>query len=222
MKKKKEDNKLIYAILIIFIMFVFIIIAEVILVKKYINRDKSYEQNLFSSKTNDLYYNTSDLANLNSLPNPNKKYIRDICIDKCNMYINGYYYILDFKEEKYVLNIVKDNKLIFTKSLGKKIDNAYVTMYDNNIVFYGILSSDSFVYDYAVLVNEKGNIDEFSSLESNEMEFTNDGIIYYSYTCNKNNNESNAYKIKYLRKPFSKNPKEQEKYNKDYTWCINQ
>lgn len=221
MKKKKQDSKLINAILIIFVMFVFIIIAEVIIVNKYLNRDKSYQKSLFSTKTNDLYYNTDDLTDVKRLPNPNKVYINDICTGDCNMYINGYYLILRSNNEKLEFKIVKDNKLLFTKVLGNKLENPYVDMYNGYITFYTIVNTDSFVYDYVVMVNDKKYIDEFTSLESNEIEFTDDGIIYYTYSCNKNNDEYNSYKVKKIRKPFSKNSKDLDKTAKNYSWCIN-
>ena len=222
-KNKKEENKLIYFILIVFIMFVFIIIAEVIIVNKYINRDKQYELNLFSSKMNNTYYNTDDLEDVKEVElTTEKKYVVDVCgtTDPCNIKINNYYIVLSSEDGRFYIDVAKNNELMFTRKIGTKLENTAVFSYDGNVAFYNVITSDSFVYDYLLLIGTNAT-DEFISLESNEIELTEDGVIYYVDECNKPDAPSNANKVKLIRKPFSGRVKEIDRISKNYPWCSN-
>ena len=211
-----KNNKFIYFILIILIMFVFIILAEVIIVKKYLNRDKSYETSLFNNKR---IHDTSNLTyvekNLDSRIDYNM-----VCEDICNIKVTDYYFIVNKRNDIYTISIVYKNKLIITKEIGNNINNLYIDKYLDNIYIYNAVTTDSFTYDYLLMINPDNEIDEFTSLEANEMEITDNGIIYYYDSCNKHDS-GNAYKVKAIRKPFDKKAEELNKESKSYAWCSN-
>ena len=217
-RKKQEDNKFIYFILIIFILFVFIIIAEVIIVKKYINRDKSYETSLFNSKQINKDYDVSKIE-YTEVELGNDIVIRDICDDICNIKVNGYYFLFNKRNNIYTLSVIYDNKVLVDKDLGSTLDGAFINTYENNIYLYNVINTDTFLYDYLLIFN--GNkVDEFVSLEANEMEITEEGIIYYYDSCYKHDG-GNAYKVKAIRRPFTNQGRELDKVNKNYSWCAN-
>ena len=218
-RKKKEDSKLIYVILIVFIMFVFIILAEIIIFKKYINRDTSYVNSLFNSHINDNYYDTSNIQ-YTEVSLQDKISITSTCDGVCNIKVGTYYFLLSNENNKYKLNIVNDNKLITTKDLGDNIDHAYISSYEGNLYLYNIITNDTFKYDYMIIIDSNNRTDEFISLESNELEINDQGIIYYYDVCN-NHDFYNAYKIKAIRKPFSSHAEELDRVDKNYPWCSN-
>ena len=214
-----KNNKFIYFILIILIMFVFIILSEVIIVKKYLNRDKSYETSLFNNRRINDTYDTTNLTyvekNLDSRIDYNM-----VCEDICNIKVTDYYFIVNKRNDIYTMSIVHKDKLITTKELGNDISNLYIDKYIGNIYFYNTITTDSFTYDYLLMINEENITDEFISLEANEMEITDNGIIYYYDSCSKHDS-GNAYKVKAIRKPFSKLANELNKESKSYPWCSN-
>ena len=218
-RKKVNDNKLIYVILIVLIMFVFIILAEIIIFKKYINRDTSYVQSLFNSNINDNYYDTSNLQ-YTEVSLQGKISVEDTCDGTCNIKVGSYYFLLSNEDNNYKLKIVTNNKLVTTKDMGNSITHAYISSYEGNLYFYNIIENDSFKYDYMIIVDSNNRTDEFISLESNELEITDKGIIYYYDTCSKDT-PNNAYKVKAIRKPFSSNPNEISRAEKNYSWCSN-
>ena len=58
-------------------------------------------------------------------------------------------------------------------------------------------------YDEVIFINNKKS-DVITSVSTNEIEIQEEGIIYYSYSCFKNEN-FNGIKFKNIKKPFENN-----------------
>lgn len=219
-KLQESHNKFICFILIILVMFIFIMIVEVIFVNQYIKRTEKYVDN---TTNNTNIYDTSTLTYTNLTINDNNTSISDICSNGCNLKINydnkDYFYLIDYNDSIYKLTIVLNNNIIVkNKNIGNNINNAYMRTYSKDILFYNLFVNSSFSYDYVNVVKDS-SIDEFISLEANEMEFLDDGIIYYYDICEDTINGDNAYKVKAIRLPFSTKARELSRSENNYSWC---
>lgn len=191
---------------------------------KEFNRNRNYFD-VVKEVDNHLEVDTSKFGNLIDIEvNENSTRLYDICHESCNLRINfggiDYYYFVNknYSNSYYYLTIVKDNKaIIYNRDLGNSIVNLQLIHYMGYITLYNTISTDelSYDYDYALVVDSNLNKDEFSSLYSREMSFTNEGITYYYDICE----SGKAYKIKAIRKPFEENAKFIEKIDADYEWC---
>ncbi len=219
-KIQESHNRFICFILIILVMFIFIMIFEVIFVSQYIKRTDKY---IDTTTTNTNIYDTSTLTYTNISINNSNTNISDICNNGCNLKINynnkDYFYLINYNDSIYKLTIVLNNNIILkNKNIGSNIDNAYLKIYSKDILFYNIFVNNSFNYDYVNVVRDS-NIDEFTSLEADEMQFLDDGIIYYYDICEDTINGYNAYKVKTIRLPFSNNARELSRSENNYSWC---
>jgi hypothetical protein len=216
MKDKSENNNLIYLILIVFIAFVFIIIGEIFFVKN-VKKGKDNKSN-FTYKTNDKYYDTSKLDVID-IDLKDTYHIGSTCnSNKCTYKYSNYYFIYTKDNNTYDLTIVDGNRLLKELNIGESINSTYIFKYQDNIAISNIKINDSFKTDYVVLINEDNKIDVYESLEANEIEYEEDGIIYYYSKCVKDK-DYNAYKVKAKRKPFTNNIKELNVEEKNYQWC---
>ena len=218
MKKSSKENNLIYIILIVFVAFVFIIISEIFIVDKIIKAKRdSKNESSFMYKTNDKYYDTSNIEPID-INLDDKFTIGTSCENNCNYKYQNYYFIFN-KDSNYILTIVDGNRLVKELSIGTTLENVSIFKYKDYIAVSNIKTVNSFNSDYVLLINSKNQIDEYTSLESNEIEYTEDGIMYYYSECF-DGETNNAYRIKVLRKPFETNKKEIFKEEKSYPWCI--
>ncbi len=228
--KKKENRKLnnmALFVVVVMILFMSIVSIELITI---LYRDR--EAAKITPVTNDIkkdeQNNTYDISNLTftdlTLTNEATS-LQDMCSNGCNikisMYGMDYYYIIEYTDGSYIMNIVKDNtRLLSDKNLGTSIANAYFRNYMNYIMFYNIIEDTNFRYDYANVIDNRASLDEFSSLDSGEMEFTEEGIIYYYDVCENNGDgANNAKKVKAIRLPFSLTPSVISTEYVDYSWC---
>lgn len=219
MKNTSENNNMIYIILIVFISFVFIIISEVFLINNIANR-KTDVESTFKYKTNDKYFDTSNLNTID-IDIQDKYTIGDTCTDECYYKYQNYYFLYKKVNNNYQLTIVDGNRLLKEVVIGDSIEESSISKYQDNILVYNIKTNSSFRNDYLIIINDKNQIDEYTSLEANEIDYNEDGVIYYYSRCNKDNQENNAYRIKAIREPFTANTKELSKEEKSYSWCAN-
>lgn len=226
-KTNKISNMAAFTIVII-IMFMTIIGIEVITVtyeKK--NNEKLLSRNRMTTTTTSLpkKYDTSNLVFTNiSLENIETN-LKKTCESGCNldilMYGFNYKYIIKHNNRtlEYTLDIVKDDiALIEDKNLGTDISNLTLVNYSNYIVLKNIIIKDEYKYDYALFLDNRDLYDEFSSLNDKEMEFTENGIIYYYDVCGVSEN-GNARKVKAIRVPYSKTPAVISSETTNYSWC---
>lgn len=149
-----------------------------------------------------------------------KVFINEMCSNGCNLkvekYNSTYYYMITHNNEGYKLNMIKNNQVILnSKSLGYYLDKAYFVEYLDYVVFFNEIDDGVRSYDYANVFDESTHVDEFTSLSSEELEFTSDGIIYYYDACE----EEPGKIIKAIRRPFSAKTKIIDAFIGELDWC---
>lgn len=230
-RSKKEVNKLsnmaAFTIVII-IMFMTIIGIEVITVtyeNKY--RDELLSRNRTTTTTTSPLkkYDTSNLTFTSISLDNTDTLLNKTCENGCNidtlMYGYHYRFIIKYNTRtlEYTMDVVKEDKaLIEDKNLGLDISNLSLVNYSNYIVLKNIIDKDNYKYDYALVLDNRDLYDEFSSLNDHEMEFTENGIIYYYDVCGVTES-GNARKVKAVRTPFSKTPAVLSSEITSYSWC---
>lgn len=230
-RSKESTNKLSNMAsftIVIIVMFMTIIGIEIITVtyenknmEKLLSRDRVTTRVTSAPKK----YDTSNLDFTGvSLENTDTNLSR-MCESGCNLNIQMYGFNYKFiikhnnRTNDYTLDIVKSEKAILEdKNLGTDISNLSVVNYSNYIVLKNIITKGEFKYDYALFLDNRDLYDEFSSLNANEMEFTENGIIYYYDVCGTSEN-GNARKIKAIRVPYSKTPAVISSETTSYAWC---
>lgn len=230
-RSKQENNKLSNMAsftIVIMVMFMTIIGIEVITVSyENKNNERILSRGRITTEvtTPPRKYNTSNLRFTNISLDNNDTNLSDICLSGCNldilMYGFHYKYIIKHNTRTldYTLDIVKEEKAILEdKNLGQDISRLSITNYANYIVLKNIVNKSEYNYDYALFLDNRDLYDEFSSLNANEMEFTENGIIYYYDQCGVNE-AGNAKKVKAIRVPYSKNPAVISSEVTNFPWC---
>ncbi len=145
--------------------------------------------------------------------------INSLCQEGCNLSIlldkKTYQFILNknVSTGEYFLDLVSNNKAIFEdKNLGKDISSFIISKYQTMFIIKGIINDNYYLYDN-VLIIDANRHDEIASLEANELEVTDDGIIYYYDDC------STKSKVKVIRKPFSSEITYLSSEPRVFTWC---
>lgn len=224
MKKQvsKKFNKTLVFTIVIMALFITIISIEIITVTlnnkthekildKYIPNVKSYK-----------YYSIDD-NKFNEVNVLSDALVGDMCTDGCNLKVNyknkKYYYMITYNKESYHLSLIIDNRVIVSrKNIGTNITDSYFRDYMGYLAFYNKIDADNYEYDYVLVSDKNSNIDEFTSLNSGELEFTDEGIIYYYDECG-NGTDKESQKIKAIREPFNISPKVLDRENVEFSWC---
>ena len=232
-KNKKEVSELLLKRIAIVILLVIVIslsfLCAGVIKLNHINHDSIKQfyanRNVFTDtikKEEPIIIDTSNIEDIITVQvDDTSMRLNDYCIDGCNIKVDSggiYYYYLIKKEDnnKYILNLVKDNKsIVYKKDLGESVVNLQVLYYAGYLTLYNTYVDNFFVYDYAVSVDSNNKYDEFISLNSNEMEFSSKGVVYYYDLCE----NDKSYKVKAVRKPFDENSYLVEKIEADFNWC---
>lgn len=224
MQYKRSYHNIAIIIIIAMIISMSVICIELIAIKmagkeedKYI---KSIKVNINRKK------NTFDTSNLDFTKielDEDKKNVKELCEKGCNIESNiddhEFQYVIQREEGEYILNVVYDSKILLSdKKLGTTLEKAYFSFYLNSILFFNEINEDMYTYDYATTVNYDASLDEFSSLGSDELEFSEAGIIYYYDVCH-NENESKDKLIKAIRMPYSLNANIIDTIDSEFSWC---
>lgn len=149
--------------------------------------------------------------------------IEDICFDGCNLSIEGagVFFIIkkNMESSQYKLDLVyNNNTLLENHSLGLSLVDAFLKNYGDNLVLSMKIKEDKFFYDYALFISRDGRIDEISSLDANEMEFLENGIVYYYDVCDEVV-KGVGRKVKAIRAPFSETPAIISSSPANFEWC---
>ena len=224
MKKISDDklNKLALFTLIIMVLFMSIISMELIVIvyTEKINTEAISDWTT-TKKTSKQYVDDGvEFKKIRVTGEPT--YVTNICKKGCKLKTDligvEYKYIIKVINGDYILDIVKDTKyLLKDKNLGKTIENTYFLNYLNYVVLGTIVKDDNFEYDLAYVLDNKGLIDKFESLDRDELMFTADGVVYYYDECI--GNGTNANKVQALRYPFVVEPEILDKVSINYSWC---
>lgn len=216
----KKFNKTLVFTIVVMALFISIISIEIITItlstknsEKLLN---SYIPNMKAYK----YYSIDD-SKFSKVDVLDETQIGNMCTDGCNLKVSyrgeTYYYMIIYNDNSYRLNLIKDNHVIVpSENLGENIGYAYFKIYKNYLVFYNKIEYDEYEYDYALVIDQDSTTDEFTSLNSGELEFTNDGIIYYYDACS---SDQGPQKIKAIRKPFNISPKVLSSESVELPWC---
>lgn len=229
----KNNNKKISNIaaftLVVMVLFISIISIELITIIYSDKYNKNYIDILKTTVTTTTN-KTYDVESLNysdvSLTSK-ASYISNLCTTECNLKINmygeDYYYIIRTgKDNNYILTITKETTVILeNENIGTNLSDSYFINYNNFILFYTQLENSDYTYDYAIVVDNRGKVDKFSSVSLNEFEFTDNGIIYYYDECISDDSSSfNAKRIQAIRTPFGEAEVLTIKET-NYSWCNN-
>ncbi|MBQ7240450.1 MAG: hypothetical protein IJS56_03320 [Bacilli bacterium] len=195
---KEESLKLmgIYFIVIL-ITFITVILVYFIGLYKY-NKHKNYDVQYFELKTQ-INDNEYELISLDDVYSLNEK-----CVNGCKFKTGSdvfTYYTIKFINGSYNLDIDLLYSHIKDYDLGNSITSLNIRNFNGYVTLYLTIINDVRSFD-EVLVVDNNKVDTFVSFNANEIEFNNDEIIYYTYSCLKSD-LGNAIKIKNTRKPFS-------------------
>lgn len=219
-QESKKFNKPLVFTIVILALFISVISIEIITITLNTkNSEKlldSYMPNMKAYK----YYSIDD-SKFSKVDVTDETQIGEMCSDGCNLKVNyqglNYYYMIIYKDNSYRLNLIKDNHVIVSsENLGESINQAYFKIYKGYLVFYNQIEYDGYDYDYALVSDKDSTTDEFTSLNSKELEFTDDGIIYYYDSCT---SDQGSKKIKAIRNPFNISPKVLGSESVEFPWC---
>jgi len=231
-RKKKEVSETLLKRISIIILLVIVISLSImcagVIKLHHLNHESikkfNNNKNVFKDiETNDtsVEINTSSIGNIvDIMIEDNSLRVSDYCTDGCNLRVNSggiyFYYLIRKENNKYILTIAKDDRsIIYDKNIGESITNLQLLYYMDYLTLYNTYIDEFFTYDYAISVDSNNKYDEYSSLNSNEMEFSGKGIIYYYDLCEKDN----SYKIKAIRKPFDEHTYIISKSEEKFDWC---
>ncbi len=224
MKHKRAYHNLAIFIIVIMILSMSYICIELIAIKMAGKEKDKYIKNI--NMHIDRKKNTFDTSALEFKAlkfDESKKKIAEGCAHGCNLESSiddhSFQYVFTKDEGNYILNVVYDKHILLSdKNLGKSLEKAYFSFYQNSILFFNEYQDETYLYDYATTVNYDGSLDEFSSLGHEELEFTENGIIYYYDVCHKESEEHDQY-IKAIRMPYSLDAQILEKSEAEFSWC---
>lgn len=226
-KEKKQENNLYLLIIAILLLSIFIVGIEVFSVNRS-NREKekklsksAYMDETTTTKKNE-FYDTSNLV-FTQIDLTNEYKIKDICLNGCNLKIKESNLEFILKKNngtgEYLLDLVDDSKAIFeNKKIGTSVDEASLLNYGNLKTLKMKIRKDEYYYDYALFIDQDKKIDEISSLNANEMEFLENGIVYYYDVCS-DTIKGSGKKVKAVRAPFSDKPAIISSTDATFSWC---
>ena len=225
MAKRIQDKKvsnLVVAVVILLVLIISVICVEII-IANFI--DINNKRILLNENLN--YVQKKEYTSVEVSDKP--VFVKDLCTDKtCYLKVNYFeqmplYYVIAQGNEGYVLNIYNDkDRLLSSRAIGSKdsLAGTYFIIYNNNVSIFSVINDGKYEYDACYIVNSSGNTDVFTSLGKDELQFTDNGIIYYYDACYQTEDENtNGQRIKALRMPFSKAPSIIDVANDNFTWC---
>jgi len=208
--KKMASYIIIVSVVFISVILLFVIYMEVNLKAPLnYNADNNIEDILIKNNFKELEIGDSYI-NLEEL-------CKEGCAYKKDDFGTTNYYKINHENGEYKLFIIANGMRIDEIFLGKSITNLLIGYYKESIIFKYEYNDDVDMYDEVILYNgEKTHV--ITSMSTNEIELTDEGIIYYQFVCLKDL-YTNTMKQKYLLTPFESIPTllSEEKIN--YSKC---
>lgn len=225
-KEKKPDKNLSLLIVAILLLSIFVISIEVFSINNNNRKKEEMRQSAYEDKTSPTkkgtFYDTSNLSFIQVDLKDNPYNLTNTCLKGCNLKIDNSNVIFIIKlnndTNEYRLDIVNDKTPILeNKYVGVSLEGAQLSNYTDS--GYKMLKmkikKEDFLYDYAIFIDELDNkYDEISSLNANEMELLENGVIYYYDICG-----SPSKKVKAVRAPFSTTPAIISSEISTFSWC---
>ena len=206
MKKNKvtEDalRKMASYIIIVSVVFISVILLFVIYMEVYLKSPFKYNAN---NNIEDILIKNDfkELVIEDSYIN-----LEELCMEGCEYKRDDFgvtnYYKINHENDEYKLFIIANGVRIDEISLGKTITNLTIGYYKDNIIFKYVYNDDVDTYDEVILYNGT-TTQVITSMSTNEIELTDEGIIYYQFVCLKDG-YTNTMKQKYLLTPFNSIP----------------
>lgn len=227
--KKNQEKNLSLLIVAILALAILIIGIEVVTVN---HQTQEKEQDLIKSAHNKTeqqttkknnFYDTSNLK-FTQIDLNNNIQLTNNCINGCNLKLKDSDILVIIKKNsetlEYRLDIVKDkSSLLENKPLGKSLEGSTISNYAGYKMLKMKVKSDEYYYDYALFIDEDNSkIDEIASLNANEMEFLENGVVYYYDVC-RSDSKGPDKKVKAVRAPFSENPAIISSVETNFSWC---
>lgn len=220
--KSKKVSNLAVAVVVLLVLIISVVCVEIIIA----NFIETNNQRVLLNE-NLEYILKQEYSTINLIDKP--IFIDDYCKEKnCYLKVNYYekmplYYVITKGLTGYVLNIYSDiERLLSSRAIGSmdSLKGSYMMIYNNNVVMFTVVNDGDYEYDASYLVNSSGNTDVFTSIGRDEIQFTDNGIVYFYDTCYKSDDSSiNGQRIKAVRMPFSKAPSIISVENDNFTWC---
>ena len=188
-------------LIVILITFLTVILVYFISMFKYNNDTSGDSENKFEIKrlVVDSEYESLDISEEKSL----KELCSESCKFKTQIDNQDIYYHIRVEDNSYLLDINQIYIHINTINIGDNIDNLIISKYKDLDMIKTIYHDSTANYDEVIFINNKKS-DVITSVSTNEIEVQEEGIIYYSYSCFKNEN-FNGIKFKNIKKPFENN-----------------
>ena len=195
--RKMASYIIIVSVVFISVILLFVVYMEVSLKSPFkYNSDNNIEDILIKNKFNDLEIGDVPLN------------LEELCIDGCAYKREDFgftnYYKINHENGEYMLFIIANSVRIDEVFLGKSITNLTIGYYKDNIIFKYVYNDDVDTYDEVIRYNGEST-QVITSMSTNEIELTDEGIIYYQFVCLKEG-YTNTMKQKYLISPFSNIP----------------
>lgn len=195
--RKMASYIIIVSVVFISVILLFVVYMEVSLKSplKY-NSNNTIEDILIKNKFEDLEIGDNSLN------------LEELCIEGCAYKREDFgvtnYYKINHENEEYMLFIIANGVRIDEVFLGKSITNLTIGYYKDNIIFKYVYNDNVDTYDEVILYNGEAT-QVITSMSTNEIELTDEGIIYYQFVCLKEG-YTNTMKQKYLLTPFNSIP----------------
>ena len=132
-------------------------------------------------------------------------YLYDMCKEECYYKVSlrdiSYYTSIKKVDNNYHMEIYNIYFPISEFDMGPDISTLYVNYYKDTLIYDYDCTDLTGTHDLGIVFNG-GQADMFYSMGINEIEYTNEGIVYYEYACSfKHNGE--ATRFKYRRTPYN-------------------
>ena len=227
MDKNNETKRLSLIIIIVLLIAVLIIGSEIFIINHSSKKEEesliktAHKEEVTTKRTGK--YDTSNLVFTSIDIDENEVNLSSFCQNGCNLNLKNtnIKFIIKKNNEtgEYHLDLVEgENSLFENKNLGNNIEDTIVLKYGDYKTLNTKIKTVDYYYDYAIFINNNSEYDEIASLNANEMEFLENGIVYYYDVCN-SNKAGTGKKVKAVRAPFSKTPAIISSVDASFNWC---
>ena len=221
-EKSKKVNNIAVAMIVLLVLIISVVCVEIIITNFIEVNNRRVLMN-----SNIDYVKNQEFTEV--VVNEKATFLENHCPDKdCYLSVDYFksgklYFAITKGNDGYILNIYSEkDRILSSRKIGNEnnIKGTYLMVYNNNVVLFSLVEDGEYVYDAAFFVNESFNTDIFTSIEKDELQFTDNGVIYYYDTCMESeDNSTNGQRIKAVRMPFSKAPSILNVENDNFTWC---
>jgi hypothetical protein len=195
----KEESLKLMGIYFIVLLITFITVLLVYFIGLFrFNKSNNFTLNLveLKEKVNDKEF---ELLTLNE-----ETSLKDKCDNGCKIKTGSEYYTyyeITKENDSYILDINLLYRSVGKFNIGTNISNLIIKEFAGYNTLFLTINNNVREYDEAIVI-KNNEADIFVSSNAGEMEFKDSSIIYYTYSCIKND-EFNAVKFRNERKPFT-------------------